>query len=80
VKAWSVISLLFAAAVLASVPISPQVMPRGLEMSVGEGHHLWHYRRVNRRVYRRSYRYARRAYRRAYYGGLTYGGSTYYWD
>ena len=33
-KAWSVIGLLFAAAILATVPVSPQVTPRGgLELS-----------------------------------------------
>ena len=28
-KAWSVVGLLFAAAILATVPVSPQVTPRG---------------------------------------------------
>ena len=33
-KAWSIIGLLFAAAILATVPVSPQVTPRGsLELS-----------------------------------------------
>src|SRR5262249_31020094 len=70
-KAWSVISLLFAAAILATIPISPQVTPRGLELRVDEAGAVTygHYRRVHRRVYRRSYRYARGAYRRAYYSG-----------
>ncbi len=38
----SVIGLLFAAAIFATVPISAQVTPRGLELSVdrSEGHHL----------------------------------------
>jgi len=73
-KTWSVISLLFAAAILASLPISPQVTPRGLELSVDEAKAITygHYRRVHRRVYRRSYRYARRAYRRGYYYGAPY--------
>src|SRR5215831_1156471 len=35
-KAWSIISLLFAAAILATIPISPQVTPRGLELRVDE--------------------------------------------
>jgi len=76
-KAWSVIGLLFAATFLATVPISPQVTPRGLELSVDEAKAVTygHYRRVHRRVYRRSYRYARRAYRRAYY----YGAPSYYY-
>ena len=33
-KAWSVIGLLFAAAIFATIPISAQVTPRGLELSV----------------------------------------------
>jgi hypothetical protein len=35
-KAWSVIGLLFAAAILATIPVSPQVTPRGLELRVDE--------------------------------------------
>ena len=84
-KAWSVIGLLFAAAILASVPVSPQVTSRGVELSVGQAQ-AQTYRRARvtaRRVGRRSYRYARRAYRRgayygaapAYYGGYTYGAA-----
>jgi|SRR5947209_7810598 hypothetical protein len=70
-KAWSVIGLLFAAAIFATIPISPQVTPRGLELGVDGAKAVTygHYRRVHRRVYRRHYRYARRAYRRAYYWG-----------
>jgi len=83
-KAWSVIGLLFAAALFATVPISPQVTPRGLELSVDEAKAVTygHYRRVHRRVYRRHYRYARRAYRRAYYYGAPsyyYGAPSYYY-
>ncbi len=68
-KAWSVIGLLFAAAIFATIPISPQVTPRGVELSVDQAQAITYgrYRRVHRRVYRRSYRYARRAYRRGYY-------------
>jgi hypothetical protein len=33
-KTWSVIGLLFAAAIFATIPISAQVTPRGLELSV----------------------------------------------
>jgi hypothetical protein len=75
-KAWSVIGLLFAAAIFATIPISPQVTPRGLELSVDQAQAITYgrYRRVHRRVYRRSYRYARRAYRRSYY----YGAPSYY--
>ncbi len=75
-KAWSVIGLLFAAAIFATIPISPQVTPRGVELSVDQAQAITYgrYRRVHRRVYRRSYRYARRAYRRGYY----YGARSYY--
>src|SRR5215831_1570599 len=76
-KAWSVIGLLFAAAIFATVPISPQVTSRGVELSVNQAQAiLGHWRRVNRRVYRR-------AYRRGYYGyygapGYGYGGYRYW--
>ena len=75
-KAWSVIGLLFAAAILATIPISPQVTPRGLELRVDEAGAVTYgrYRRVHRRVYRRDYRYARRPYRSGYY----YGAPSYY--
>jgi hypothetical protein len=57
-KAWSVIGLLFAAAIFATIPISPQVTPRGVELSVNQAQAiLGHWRRVNRRVYRRAYRH-----------------------
>jgi hypothetical protein len=69
-KAWSVIGLLFGAAMFATIPISPQVTPRGLELSVDHAQAITYgrYRRVHRRVYRR-------AYRRGYYG---YYGAPYY--
>ena len=74
-KAWSVIGLLFAAAIFATIPISPQVTPRGVELSVDQAQAITCcYHRVHRRVYRRSYRYTRRAYRRGYY----YGAPSYY--
>jgi len=73
-KAWSVIGLLFAAAIFATIPISPQVTPRGVELSVNQAHAiLGHWRRVNRRVYRRAYR---RGYY-GYYGVPRYGYSGY---
>ena len=84
-KALSVIGLLFVAAMIATVPISPQVTPRGLELSVDQAQAQITYgraRRVARRVDRRSYRYARRADRRSYryarragYGAAIYGSS-----
>jgi hypothetical protein len=82
-KAWSVIGLLFAAAIFATIPISPQVTLRGVELSVDQAQAITYgrYRRVHRRVYRRDYRYARRAYRGAYYWGAPsyyYGAASYY--
>jgi hypothetical protein len=85
-KAWSVIGLLFATAILATVPVSPQVTSSGVELSLDQAQ-AQTYRRARvtaRRVGRRSYRYARRAYRRgyavapSYYGASSYGyGSGY---
>ena len=68
-KACSVIGLLFAAAIFASIPISPQMTSRGAGLSIDQARADTYrpYRRVHRRVYRRSYRYARRAYRRGVY-------------
>ena len=69
-KAWSVIGLLFAAAIFATIPISPQVTPRGVELSVDQ---------AQAQTYGRYRRVTRRAYRRGYYGGYSgapsfYGG------
>ena len=84
-KAWSIIGLLFAAAILATVPVSPQVTSSGVELSVDQAQGQT-YRRARvtaRRVGRRSYRYARRAYRRgygvapSYYGASSYSGYGY---
>ena len=69
-KAWSVVGLLFAAAILATVPVSPQATPRGslqLTIDKAEAYTQGRARRVTRRVYRRDYRNTRRAYRRGYY-------------
>jgi hypothetical protein len=78
-KAWSIITLVFAAAILATIPLSPQVTPRGLELRVDEAGAVTYgrYRRVHRRVYRRSYRYAAPSY---YYGAPSYyyGARSYY--
>ena len=79
-KALSVIGLLFVAAIIATIPISPQVTPRGIELSVDQAQAQVTYgraRRVARRADRRSYRYARRADRRSYRyarrAGYSYG-------
>ena len=68
-KAWSVIGLLFAAAVLATIPVSGQITPRGVELSVDQAQAVT-YRRARvtaRRVGRREFRQERRAVRRGYY-------------
>ena len=85
-KAWSVIGLLFAAAIFATIPVSPQVTQRGVELRVDQAQAITYgrYRRVNRRYYRRAYRrgyygaygYYGRPY--GYYGGYGYYGRPYY--
>jgi hypothetical protein len=88
-KAWSVIGLLFAAAMFAAIPISPQVTARGLELSVDQAQAVTYgrARRVTRRAYRRGYGRAAAyvgalaagaaaAYGAGYYGG-GYGGGYY---
>jgi hypothetical protein len=82
-KGWSIIGLLFAAAILATVPVSPQVTSRGLELGIDQAQAQTYgrTRRVARRVDRRADRYDRRADRRAYryarragYGAVGFGG------
>ena len=55
-KIWSVIGLLFMAAIFATIPISPQVTQRGLEVSVDQAQAVTYgrNRRVNRRLLRRG--------------------------
>src|SRR5260370_36587375 len=68
-KAWSVIGLLFAAAIFAAIPISPQVTPRGVELSVDQAQAVT-YRRARvtaRPVGRLEYRPERRAVCRGAY-------------
>ena len=83
-KAWSIIGLLFAAAILATVPVSPQVTLRGnLQMTSdkAEAYTYGRARRITRRTYRRGYRYAQRSYYgygpSVGYGGYGYGGPGY---
>ena len=69
-KSWSVIGLLFTAAIIATIPISPQVTPRGVELSVDQAQ-------------ARTYGHSQRAYRRSYDGdygapGYDYGAPGYY--
>jgi len=70
-KALSAIGLLFTAAIIATIPISPQVTPRGVELSVdqAQARTYGHDRRVYRRAYGRNYS--------GYYGapGYSYRGS-----
>jgi hypothetical protein len=56
-KAWSVIGLLFTAAIIATMPISLQVTPLGVKPGVNQAQAITygHYRRATRRVYRRGY-------------------------
>jgi hypothetical protein len=68
-RAFSIVGLLFAAVVLAAIPVSPQVSSRGLELSVDQAQAVT-YRRARvtaRRVDRHVYRHTRRAVRRGAY-------------
>ena len=68
-RAFSIVGLLFAAVVLATIPVSPQVTSRGLELSADQAQAVT-YRRARvtaRRVDRRVYRHTRRAVRRGAY-------------
>ncbi len=68
-RASSIVGLLFAAVVLATIPVSPQVTPRGVELSVDQAQAVT-YRRARvtaRRVDRRAFRHTRRAVRRGAY-------------
>jgi hypothetical protein len=85
-KARSVIGLVFAAAIIATIPASPQVTPRGVWLSVNQAQAITyrHHRRVYRRAYGRSYYgyYAAPSY---YYYGYSQqpigggGGQRYPW-
>jgi hypothetical protein len=76
-KAWSVIGPLFTAAILATIPISPQVTPRGVELSADQA------QAQAQTTYRRYRRVTRRAYRRDVYSGRPgyyyYGAPSYYY-
>ncbi len=68
-RASSIVGLLFAAIMLAMIPVSPQVTPRGVELSVDQAQ-AYTYRRARvtaRRVDRRAYRHTRRAVRHGVY-------------
>jgi len=68
-RASSIVGLLFAAVVLAVIPASPEVTPRGVELSVDQAQAIT-YRRARvtaRRVDRRDFRQTRRAVRHGAY-------------
>ena len=68
-RAFSIIGLLFATVMLATIPVSPQVTSRGVVLSVDRAE-AYTYRRARvtaRRVDRRVYRHTRRAVRRSVY-------------
>ena len=68
-RASSIVGLLFAAMMVAMIPVSPQVTPRGVELSVDQAQ-AYTYRRARvtaRRVDRRVYRHTRRAVRYGVY-------------
>ena len=68
-RACSIVGLLFAAVMLATIPVSPQAISRGVELSVDQAQ-AYTYRRARvtaRRVDRRDYRQTRRAVRHGVY-------------
>ena len=77
-KASSAIGLLFTAAIIATIPISTQVTPRGVELRVDHAQAITYgrYRRVTRRAYRRA-GYAAGAGYTATAAGYGYGGVGY---
>ena len=66
-KLWSVMGLLITAAVLATIPVSPQVTRGGVELGIDQAQAITYgrYRRVTRRAYRRA----------GYAGAAVYGGT-----
>ena len=75
-KLWSVIGLLFTAAILATIPISTQVTPRGVELRANQAQAASYgrYRRVSRRADRRGdYAAGYTATAGSGYGGVAYG-------
>jgi hypothetical protein len=68
-KSYSILGLVFAATIFATIPLSPQVTSRGLTLNVDQARAFTygHARRVGRRMDRRDYRQTRRAVRRGVY-------------
>jgi hypothetical protein len=74
-RVWTIIGLLFTAATVATIPVSPQTTQRGVELRVDQAQAITYgrYRLVTRRAYRRA------AYAAAAAGVAGYGyGSPYY--
>jgi hypothetical protein len=77
-RVWTIIGLLFTAAILATIPVSPQATQRGVELRVDQAQAVTYgrYRRVTRRAYRRGGYGAAAGYTAAaagYSGGPGYG-------
>ena len=66
---WSIVGLVFAAAIFVTIPLSPKITSRGLAYNVEHAQAITygHARRVSRRVDRRDFRQTRRAVRRGAY-------------
>jgi hypothetical protein len=75
-KAWSVIGLLFMAAIFATIPISPQITLRGVELGVDQAQAQTIPRRSRRRV---APRVSTRAPFAARPGYFYYGAPSYYY-
>jgi hypothetical protein len=73
-RVWTIIGLLFTAATLAAIPVSPQATHRGVELRIDQAQAITYgrYRRVTRRAYRRA------AYTAAAAGVAGYGYGSYY--
>jgi hypothetical protein len=55
-RVWTIAGLLFTAAILATIPVSPQPTQRGVELRVDQAQAITYgrYRRATRRAYRRA--------------------------
>ena len=75
-KVWSGIGLIFATAIIATAPISPQVTPRGVALSVDQAQA----RRATRHVYHHGYYgYYAAPYSYGYYASQPIGGGGGQW-
>jgi hypothetical protein len=77
-RLWTILGLLFTAAILATIPVATQVTQRGVELRVDQAQAVTYgrYRRVTRRAYRRTGYAAPAGYTApaaGYYGGPGYG-------